>query len=316
VVKVREGFTQRFGWGAYYASYGQDNAFGERKAWSVTAGYNLAGIAFEDGAIRGGPFFWSAAGTYSNALKTGFLDYHRAEAALEAGLRLGPDASLRVSLPFAYRAFPDAASPALVLYPATAAGLETRPGLAWEWKPFLISNGYKAVARAEAAGSVAWRPSGPAYASVEGLSSVSFGGASSGPVAALRIAGGADVAAGSGIPAYALFDLATDPDYAVRSGYDKRELFASSFASLTAELRYALPAIQVSPIIGLSLAPFVFADLASARYRAEDAPRTLAGYGAGIRVGFENPVFAYFSFSYGWNPQGAGGFAFLAAPAF
>jgi hypothetical protein len=60
-------------------------------------------------------------------------------------------------------------------------------------------------------------------------------------------------------------------------------------------------------------APFVFADAAIARQTDESEDRDFEAAGAGIRIVFENPVFACFAFSYGWNPEGAGRFVFTAS---
>jgi hypothetical protein len=114
------------------------------------------------------------------------------------------------------------------------------------------------------------------------------------------------------LPGFLLFDLANTPTRAVRAGYEAADLVASHYAHASAELRFGFPRIPLGPILSVSVAPFLYGDAALARTTADAPIRDLEGLGLGLRIGFEHPVFAFFSLSYGWNPDGRGRFAVFA----
>jgi hypothetical protein len=313
VVKVKEGFPWRFGGGAYYATVGQDNAFGERKSWRVAAGYNLAGLSWEDDAVLGSPFTYTAALCYANFLGTGFLDFHEFEGEFSAGVRAHPDLYFSLGSPLRYRIFVPEGSPALALFPYTLPGLEWFPQIEASGETAIGMPGLDFVFHAVCSSGVSICTSGSAYWNAEARGSLSCTmGGGCGPVIALKLSGGDTIALAASLPIYALFDLSNDPDHPMRSGYDSMELRARWFALLNAELRIPLPRIPLGTLFSVTVAPFLFLDAALAQAPLTDAARDLEGTGVGVRIAFENPVFAYFSLSYGWNLQGEGAFRFFA----
>jgi hypothetical protein len=100
----------------------------------------------------------------------------------------------------------------------------------------------------------------------------------------------------------------------VRSGWDREDLYADRFAFGSFELRLRPLILPLGGIFRLSVSPFGFVDFA---YSGRDgALAAYDAYGAGLRLGFENPIFAYFTFAYGWNRDGSGRFTMTGSAGF
>jgi hypothetical protein len=117
------------------------------------------------------------------------------------------------------------------------------------------------------------------------------------------------------------FDLSATEDRSVRSGYSRTDLRAASFVFGSAEIRQQVFAANVPPGFECRVQAFLFSDFAgiSAMGKSVFFAEGLSfadAYGAGARVLFDNPVFAYFSFSYGWNHEGRSRFTFAATAGF
>ncbi|HNX59931.1 MAG TPA: hypothetical protein PKK43_12595, partial [Spirochaetota bacterium] len=117
---------------------------------------------------------------------------------------------------------------------------------------------------------------------------------------------------------YDLFDLYTTEDESVRSGYSARELFARDFTMMNAELRFGIFNAAIPPIITIRFEGFFFADMAYLSGTRKDmfSQPMKDAYGAGVRVLFDSPVYAYFSFSYGLNRDKDGRFVFAGTAGF
>jgi len=109
-----------------------------------------------------------------------------------------------------------------------------------------------------------------------------------------------------------IFDLFLTEDRNIRSGYSAEALNVSAFALGSVELRQSVVSFTVPPAFNCNVQIYGFSDLAviSGETRFADA------YGAGLRILFDNPVFAYFTFSYGVNHKGAGRFLFCGTAGF
>ncbi len=311
-VRVTEGFLWRFGGGEYFGYVGQDNVFGERKSWRAIAGYNLNGISWTDDCVRGSPFMYSAGVFYSNALGTDVLDYHLFEADLSAGVRPSPDLRLFLKSPVRYYELVTGLYAALELCPDTQDGAIWLPGLGAAWEASARSPRARAVVKAETSLSLPVGFGGGVYTTAEGRLSADLS-AIGGPGIALSLSCGGAWPVSRGLPAYALYDLSEDPLHSVRSGYRPEELLASRFALINAEIRLPLPPLRLGSLFSVVFAPFLFTDAAIAGQPEDSANNDFEAAGAGIRIIFENPVFACFAFSYGWNPEGAGRFVFTAS---
>ncbi len=311
-VRVTEGFLWRFGGGEYFGYIGQDNVSGERKSWRAVAGYNLNGISWTDDCVRGSPFTYRIGAFYSNALGTDVLDYHLFEADLSGGVRLSPDFQLFLSSPVHYYELVTGHAAALELCPDTRDGAIWLPGLGAAWEASARSPKARAVVKAETFLSLPVGFGGGVYSTAEGRLSAVLS-AIDGPGIALSLSCGGAWPVSRGLPAYALYDLSEDPLHSVRSGYRPEELLASRFALINAEIRLPLPPLRLSPLFSVVFAPFLFADAAIAGQPEDSANDDFEAAGAGIRIVFDNPIFACFAFSYGWNPEGAGRFVFAAS---
>ncbi len=310
IARVSEGFLWRFGADAYYAAAGRTNELGAAKSWTAYAGYNRDGFSWRDDAVLGSPFFYEAEALYMNRLQTAFLDYHRFSAALTAGARINPDFLLAVELPVAYRLFSPSDSPMLAQFPETTDG--------WEWAPAALFSAETAVRPAGtrlclgaegssgitlcSTGAAFWRTEVRAYAGLELW-----------PVIRIGVSGGTAVPIAMPLPAFSLFDLGDDAAVAVRAGYGRTELLSSAYALTRTEIRFPLPRIPLTPLFSPVVAPFLYGDAALAQAPAGGAIRDFEGFGLGARIALDNPVFAYFSISYGWNPAGSGRLCFSAS---
>jgi len=108
------------------------------------------------------------------------------------------------------------------------------------------------------------------------------------------------------------FDLCLTEDRSIRSGYSAEVLNVPSFALDSLEIRQSVVSFTVPPAFNCNVQLYGFSDFAvmSGETRFADA------YGSGVRMLFDNPVFAYFSFSYGINHNGAGRFLFCGTAGF
>jgi hypothetical protein len=310
VAKVREGFLWRFGGGAYYASIGMENVFGAAKSWTAYAGYDRNGISWRDDAVFGGPFGYEAGLFYLNALGTGFLDYHRFLLSLSAGVRVLPDLVLSLKSPVSCRLFLPAGSPAMALFAETADGWEWAPEAAYSWKTTMHPAGTRLSLSGEGSAGITLCSTGAACWRAEGGGRL---GLELWPALHLGASGGAAIPIARALPVFSLFDLAGTPDRSIRAGYAGEELLSAAYVMARAELRFPLPRIPLGSLFSVVLAPFLFGDAALAQASSGGAFRDFEGFGLGTRIELDNPVFAYFSLSYGWNPMGSGRFCFSAA---
>ncbi|MCK9169393.1 MAG: hypothetical protein M0P01_03185 [Treponema sp.] len=102
----------------------------------------------------------------------------------------------------------------------------------------------------------------------------------------------------------------TFEDRIIRSGYKTNELTAEDYLYASFETRWNMAGFLLPPAFSVRLQPFVFIDAALVDRTERDA------FGGGLRVLFDNPVFAYFTFCCGVNHEGAGRFCFTATKGF
>jgi hypothetical protein len=316
-VRLEEGFLWRFGGGPYFASVGQDNVAGLRKSWSITAGYNLAGLAWEDDSLDGGPFSYRVDAFYSNAIGTGFLDYHDIDSDLAAGFSISPDILVFVDSRLSYRWLLPDSSHALGEYPDPTGGLQWVPRIGLAAQSLSRSRALRFMAYSENTAGISLSIDGGAYATFEGSGWTRLSSPDDcGPFAAARLSYGGLLPVKGGLPAYGLFDLAGKADRSVRSGYAPMDLFVSGFALASTEIGFVLPPLRMFSFLSLALAPFLFADAAVAQTLPGAELRDLEAFGIGLKISFDNPVFAFFSLSYGWNPWGSGRLVFASVTDF
>ena len=312
-IRVTEGFLDRFGGGNAYGMYGRDNIGGERASFRAYAGYNRAGGEYADERvsgtdfIAGGKFYYTSSDrAVRNLIKSRGID-----ATLFAGYRFTPGLKLVCDARYRFividhisasvkddekdrerrgynKNMIDYASFLPALYGTFSYGLELSE---------------ENISSAGIDGMDARRYHGNLKSSV-GTDALSLN---------VKLSSGV---IGGKTAFYDLFDLYTTEDESVRSGYSARELFARDFAMMNAEFRFGMFDAAIPPIITIRFAGFLFADMAylSATRKGMFSQTMKDAYGAGVRVLFDSPVYAYFSFSYGLNRDRDGRFVF-AGPA-
>jgi hypothetical protein len=314
-IRVTEGFIDRFGGGNAYGMYGRDNLSGMRKSFRVYAGYNRAGGEFTDDRlcdsdlIAGGKIYY----TRSDRAVKNLIKYQGVDVTVFTGYRLTPglkiicDARYKlISIGYirnslkteekdreyrgynkneiSYRSFIPS------FYGTCAYGLDLS-------EENISSEGIRGIDahRYHGSGIV-----------LNGTDNLSLN---------VKVSSGMT---GGKIALYDQFNLYSTEDESVRSGYSPRDLFARNFAMVNTEIRFGIYDTMIASIVSLRCTGFLFADiayLAQERKKMFDDPRKDA-YGAGMRILFDSPVFAYFSFSYGFNRDGDGRFVFAGTAGF
>jgi hypothetical protein len=122
------------------------------------------------------------------------------------------------------------------------------------------------------------------------------------------------------IPPVGLFDLYNgitlnrEDAGIIRSGSDN--LRASGFVLGSTELRFTLMDEVIARMFRMKIVLLAFADGAEI-FASQAATAAWAdAFGLGLRLNFDNPVFAWFSFSYGWDHEGQGRFIFSGTKGF
>ncbi len=313
LVSVESGFFWRFGGGNAWGLVGRDAIGGERALAMVVAGWNLNGLRYErhgiggTGLFAGSGAFWhgpgpSDAANPSTGIPAENLDF---ETSFRSGWDISPDLALGADVVFA--------------------GLFEEPSSDWSIQPFLEWKKYMIPLRSEDygtesdAGLKARAYAFPGTKEFKGEASVFYHDPVSARSAyALRLSVGS-ATAGTG------FDLLHTEDRSVRAGYES--LFARHFALASAEYRFRILSIRPAAGITCDVQLFSFADTAvfaqaGAGERTDAAAIASSGaygseaLGLGLRLLFDNPVFAYFTFTYGVNRRGEGSFRMCGTAGF
>ncbi len=299
VVSVTEGFFGRYGGGGYWAMVGRDALFGDRASLRVYGGYNRNGVSFmhhdvaETPFALGGSLFWYGPGDYDG--KTEGSGSDRFFGALTAGRYFSSD--LFVGVDAARDGFgPN--SPGLFSlqgYFRLTRFVELGAGSDWTGE----ARGFWYPDLAMTKGELDWvfhlRPTKRTCLALSASSGL----------------------AADGLPVDAGFDLYYAEDRSVRSGYRVPDLLARRYSLVSAEARRELFSFRVPPAFPCSVEGFAFADVAlvdPVLGGKRDEP--LDAYGLGARVLFDNPVFAYFTFTYGVNREGDGRFIFCGTAGY
>lgn len=319
LVTVSSGFFWRFGGGNAWALFGKDALGGERSSVRLVAGWNRNGAeyahyrAFGLPLVLGGRFFWLGPGDYSlmNATE-GIPDTGSAlEGGLTTGWFLSPDFLTGVDVSASADGF------------GSGTLFSLQPFI--QYRKFLVPGSPEAYGNESDIGFDARLFWFPGESAMKGEASAFIHGRLS-PSATLAFKAASGTSSGN-----TGFDLLLSEDRAVRSGYGTDDLFASSYAFCSAELRFLVASIPLSYAMGCDVQLFAFSDAALLSRRAGTADADAEGttdadgasdafgadaYGAGLRLLFDNPVFAYFTFSYGLNHDGDGRLMFCGTAGF
>ena len=299
VVSVTEGFFGRYGGGGSWAMFGRDALFGDRASLRVYGGYNRNGLSFMHHDVAGTPFalggslFWYGPGDYDG--KTEGAGSDRFFGALTAGRYLSSD--LFVGVDAARDGFGPGSSGLFSLQCYARLGRFVELGAGSDWTG--EARGY-------------WYPDlGMTKGELDGVFHLR-------PAKKTCLVLSASVGLTDyALPADAGFDLYYTEDRSVRSGYRVEDLLARRYALVSAEARRKLLSFRIPPAFPCSVEGFAFADLALVDpVLAEKRDEPLDAYGLGVRVLFDNPVFAYFTFTYGVNREGDGRFIFCGTAGY
>ncbi len=299
IVSVTSGYLWRYGGGNAWAMLGKEGLGGERAGLRLYAGWNRSGaeyMHYRVGGIPlvlGGRLFYFGPG--ENAGKAFSSVSDRFEASATTGWLLHPDLMAGID------------SVSSGFGPGSAGLVSFQPFASY--KKF-IERGVNSDAGCGL--RFFWYPeSGKGKSEMNGYVHAGLSGRT-----VIAVSGSLGYSPEK-LPKQALFNLFYTEDRNVRSGYSKDELTASSFALCSAELRQTLATFTVPPAIDCRIQTFLFADAAGLREKAGVARLRIAdAFGAGLRILFDNPVFAWFTFSYGINREGSGRFLFCGTAGY
>lgn len=296
VVTVSSGFFMRYGGGNAWGMLGKVAISGERQSLYAYAGYNRNGLSYLHSRVGGSPLalggslFYFGPGEYSGKLDTEDLG-NRFSSVFTSGWSFTPDLFVAIA--------------------PTIDGFGFSSGGIFSLQPYVRQRKYLSVGRNSESGFELrgfWYPSfdvvkgeGGGYLRV---------GFSNKLVFAIKASAGYSPFDVPDLPLEAYFDLYYIEDNNVRSGYSLNELIASDYVLGSTELRYNFLEFKIPPIFDVTTQAFVYTDVARLANNFRDA------YGLGLRILFENPVFAYFTFSYGINHEGKGRFLFCGTAGY
>ena len=314
LISVTDGYRNRFGGGDAYAFFGIDNIKGKRKYFRIYAGYNYAGAKYSDHLFFDKDLLLSIEAYYikSDRQLKNLVRYNSADASFCAGYRFSPDFSILLK----HRAkFMD------ISYQNYEEGIiENKNKSVTQFFSSIIENNKN------------WKiPGGIFYFGIEiipelikpngksiskkyfaksklkyELESISFNS---------QISGGLL----HGNSAFSdEFNLFCTPDLSIRSGYEPLELIGKKFVMINNEIRFNAVSGLIGSLIDTNLSLFLFNDegVVSKKENQSSNNKLYDAYGTGCRILFNAPVFAYFSFSYGFNREKNGRFIFFGTAGF
>ena len=298
VVEVLSGFLWRYGGGNAWAMIGRTGLGGERAEARFYAGYNRSGLRYLHSRVGGIPL----------ALGGQFFYYGPGE---DQGKGYG-DRENR---------FEAVATTGWYIHPGLFTGIDTAqsgfgfsaPGL-FSVQPFAVWHGYlNAGVNSDWGinGRIFWYPL-LQESKYEARSYIHIGINDNFTVA---LSGSGGYAPGE-LPETALFDLYYTEDRSVRSGYRAAELRGDRYVLGSAELRWDFFSFNFAAVFNCTLQAYLFADTGKLEGGTEPRQPLVDAFGGGLRVLFANPVFAYFSFSYGLNHEGKGRFVCTGTAGF
>ncbi|MCQ2585094.1 MAG: hypothetical protein MJ185_05835 [Treponema sp.] len=294
LITVKSGFFPRFGGGGYYGVFGRAGLCGKRMEALGYVGWNVNGAAwkyekaFNTPLILGTSLFWDGPAAF---LEDG--NYSTVQALGTAGCFLGAGNRFCVDVNADY---------------SFGKKIEAEKFLL---RPYLKCEKYfSEIMWSEFCTQVVLNPfeNENLFKSFETIYSVDWT-----PVSYLTLA----VSAGGGIGNCSLSGVSKGlssnncfSNRVIRSGYSEKELSGSNYLYSAFETKWNVTTVSFTSVFKMGLQPFAFFDMAMIEGKMREA------VGGGIRLLFDNPVFAYFTFCYGINFKGNGKFSFAATKGF
>lgn len=294
LIQVQSGFFPRFGGGGYYGVYGCAGLGGKRMEVLGFAGWNLNGVswkyenAFNLPLILGTSLFWDGPAAFVES-----ENYSSVNGLLTAGFFMGADNRFCIDLTSGYSFGKDFMTENITIKPYFESKKFFSENLISEFCTQAIFQPFYNVFYFRA-----W----------DSVYSVNWS-----PVHSITLAS----SLGAGIGNNNLFEnnngLSSNSCFSnmiIRSGYSQDELIGSEYLYSSLESRWNATTVSFSPVVKMKIQPFAYMDLAVIDEEIREA------VGGGIRLLLDNPIFAYFTFSYGVNFEGQGRFIFTATKGY
>ncbi|MBP7901541.1 MAG: hypothetical protein KA015_01865 [Spirochaetes bacterium] len=313
LITVTDGYRNRFGGGDAYAFFGIDNIKGKRKYLRIYAGYNYAGVKYSDHLFLDKDFLLSIEAYYlkSDRQLKNLVRYNSADASFAAGYRISPDLSVSLKhrakfMDISYQNSGEGISENKNHSVTQFFSFNIENNLSWkigngifhfgiEITPELIKPDSKTVGEKYSAKSKLKYD----------LESISFNSQISGGLLKGQSAFSDE------------FNMYCTPDLSIRSGYEPRELIGRKFGMINNEIRFNAVSGMIGSLIDTNLSLFLFNDAGVVSKKNQSSDNKIYdAYGMGCRILFNAPVFAYFSFSYGFNRKKNGRFIFSGTAGF
>lgn len=304
IITVKSGFLWRFGGGNAYGVFGKSCIGGRRLQMLGYAGWNKNGAsvlyehAFDSPAILGSSLFWdgpaslcTSGGTTSGT--SGITGICTPGFFITPDIRFCTDIIGRVDFSSGFAEDSFCISPFMLWSKTFSRTLTAASVVQSYFYPCIEQNPFSG---AEIIASINWTPVRYvtfAFCTAGGLSpennthTFNLSGNSAGTTSTTAV-----------------------ENRIIRSGYETNELTVGKYLYASFEARWNMAVFLLPPAFNVRLQPFVFTDAAFFERTVRDA------FGGGLRILFDNPVFAYFTFCYGVNHEGAGRFCFTATKGF
>ncbi len=303
-VIIQEGFRYRFGGDKAYGSFGMDNLYGQKKSYRIQAGINLFSVSYLDDLARYPvsltwlPSFWGLNAAYMNSTmdEDKIADYNTFSLKFDAGYAINPDQQAGITAEGRLSFISGLTQADNGIVPSSIN------------KDLVISAFYNSIFNyypAPADVTLFFKPSAGMLFEIGGNSNIPLLTCNSG-IKTDFFRQSIDFQASAGyafneLPILSRFDLFQTPDLSVRAGYRHFDLLADRFVLFNLEYRFPVTEFFLPPFLNIKLKGFLYSDQAflGNYHEASVFPHFFDGYGAGLRLIFDNPIFAYFSFSYG-----------------
>lgn len=315
LIKIVEGFLWRFGDEDGFG-FGKANLWGRKKSFLIYAGYNLAGGKYIDENFMGKSVLLGGS-LYYRKRATSVADYHQGQLNLMTGYFFNPVLLMGVNLNSKFTRFTEHSSDVTEAY---LGGLK---------RTDLILSPYLNYEVQSSSAIMSLRGKIDAFLPVESDSfllsylSVIAGRWHFLPKHSLFKGHSLNIQLSTGgasdsLPYLERFDIYGTPDMCIRAEYPLMDLLVDRFILINSEYRFPLLKFVIPPFFLTRIMGFIYADTGLTGNEEDEKyfPRSYEGYGAGLRILFENPVFTYFSLSYGANRDGDTRFVITGTPGF
>ncbi|MFH1825574.1 MAG: hypothetical protein ABH873_10205 [Candidatus Firestonebacteria bacterium] len=315
LIKTKEGFLYRFGGGKIYGMFGMDNLDGKRKSFKVFLGTNPTGIEFIDESFLESHFLMGAKAHCFNIFDSPVANYQLFKASFLSGYFIHSDIFLGLDFFLKCMKILEISSN---ITPEFLGGLERNDIVI---SPNFSFKSYEETSLAQFEFNINGRVNFilPLKESESKISYIVRGAAkmkfSEEHSVNLQVSTGG---ANETLPYMEKFNLYDTQDISIRGGYNALDLLVDRFLLINTEWRFCLAKFFVPPFFNTRIEGFIYLDNGWIGKIGEEKYLTnyYDGYGPGIRLLFDNPVFAYFSFSYGTNLSGQTRFIFTGTAGF